>query len=355
MRKTGKLTDNHVFLAALSLLLALLILTLLLLIMGYSPIEGYRALFYGAFGNWGNIAMTLGTATPLILAGLSMSVAAKSGTFNIGCEGQIIAGAFVAALVGIYCTGLPKILHILVCFAAAILVGGLCGALIAFLKRMLNVSELIIAIMLNYIIKYVTDYLLVYHFKIEGMVIRTDEIAKTANLTQLAKLSRLNTGFFLVIILVVLAEVLLRKSVTGYEMRACGYNRYAAETAGINLRTMSYLGMFISGAISAIGGAIEVMGFHRYFMTDITTGYGFTGVAVGIMGGSTPIGSFISGLIFGALRAGSTNMNRATMIPSEFISVLQGLVIVFIATPRITKALLNVGHLFHRRGGEAHE
>lgn len=351
MINAKKITDNKVFLACISFILAMLILTLMLLVMGYSPVESYKALFYGAFGSWENIATTLGTATPLILAGLSMSVASKSGTFNIGCEGQIIAGAFAAALAGIYCSGLPKVLHILVCFLAAILVGGLCGALIALLKRILNVSELIIAIMLNYIIEYVTDYLLTYHFTIEGMVVRTEYIAETAELKQLALLSRLNTGFFVMIALVILSVILLRKSILGYEMRACGYNSYAAETAGINLKTMSYAGMFISGAIAAIGGAIEVMGVHRYFISNMTAGYGFTGVAVGIMGGSTPIGTFISGLIFGALRAGSTNMNRATTVPSEFMSVLQALVIVFIATPRITKSLLSVKRSKSKKGG----
>lgn len=349
--KKRQLTDNGVFLACSSFVLAMLILTLLLLMMGYSPVSSYMALFYGAFGNWGNIATTLGTATPLILAGLSMSVASKSGTFNIGCEGQIIAGAFAAALAGIYCAGLPRALHVALCFLAAAIAGGLCGALIALLKRVLNVSELIIAIMLNYIIEYLTDYLLTYHFTIEGMVVRTESIAKTAQLTQLALLSRLNTGFFFMLVLVALSELMLRKSVLGYEIRACGHNGFAAETAGINLKTMSYLGMFISGAIAAFGGAIEVMGVHRYFIADMTAGYGFTGVAVGIMGGSTPVGSLAAGLIFGALRAGATNMNRVTTVPSEFISVLQALVIVFIATPRMTRALLLRGRLNIRKGG----
>lgn len=336
--KTSKLT-----LAVGSFILALLILTLLMWVMGYSPVACYSALFAGMFGNWDNIAATLGTSTPLILAGLAMAVASRSGTFNIGVEGQIIGGAFAAALVGIYVKGLPFYVHIPLCFLGAAVVGGLWGALVAWLKRILGVSELIIAIMLNYIMSYLIDYLLVYHFAVEGMVVRTEYIQPSATLTPLAPLSRLNMGFFLALVLAAFVWWLLYKTVLGYEMRACGYNVHAAETAGINTRVISLLSMFISGAIAGTAGAIEVMGVHNYYIAEMTTGYGFTGIAVGIMGNSTPLGTLVSGLIFGALRAGSTNMSRLTTAPKEFISILQALVIVFVATPRIIQSCIPRG------------
>ena len=176
-----KLTQNTVFLSVISLILSLLVAGLVMMIAGYSPIEGYSAMFIGAFGSVDNIAQTLGTATPLIFAGLAMAFAARGGMFNIGIEGQIIAGAVPAALVGAYCSGLPWFIHVPLCFVAGMIGGGLWAMLAGFLKNKLRVSEVILTIMLNYVMQYLAEYLANYQFKAEGMLVRTKTILPSAD------------------------------------------------------------------------------------------------------------------------------------------------------------------------------
>ena len=335
-----KLTQNTVFLSVISLILSLLVAGLVMMIAGYSPIEGYSARFTGAFGSVDNIAQTLGTATPLIFAGLAMAFAARGGMFNIGIEGQIIAGAMPAALVGAYCSGLPWFIHVPLCFVAGMIGGGLWAMLAGFLKNKLRVSEVILTIMLNYVMQYLAEYLANYQFKAEGMLVRTETILPSAELPTLIPYSRLTTGIFVALAFAVFVWWFLSRTTPGYQMRAIAQNPYAAEAGGINIARMNLLTMFFSGALAGMGGAVEVMGVHHYFIVNMTSGYGFDGVAIAVMGNNTPLGTVISALIFGALRAGSTSMNRMTSIPGEFIQVLQALVIIFVSTPGIVRALL---------------
>ena len=335
-----KLTQSTTFLSVIALILSLLVSGAVMLIAGYSPIEGYGAMFTGAFGSVDNLAQTLGTATPLIFAGLAMAFAARGGMFNIGIEGQIIAGAFPAALVGAYLTGLPWFVHIPLCCIAGMIGGGLWAMLVGFLKNKLRVSEVILTIMLNYVAQYLAEYLANYQFKAEGMLVRTETIQPSAALPALIPYSRLTTGIFVALAFAVFVWWFLSRTTPGYQMRAIAQNPYAAEAGGINIARMNLLTMFISGALAGMGGAVEVMGVHGYFIVNMTSGYGFDGVAIAVMGNNTPLGTVISALIFGALRAGSTSMNRMTSIPGEFIQVLQALVILFVSTPGIVRAIL---------------
>ena len=199
-----RLSQNSVFLSGAALVLSLIVAGIVMLIAGYSPIEGYSAMFTGAFGNVSNLAQTLGTATPLIFAGLAMAFAARGGMFNIGIEGQIIAGAFPAALVGAYVQGLPWFLHIPLCFLAGMIGGGVWAAIAGFLKNKLRVSEVILTIMLNYVAQYLAEYLANYQFKAEGMLVRTETILPSAALTPLVPYTRLTGGIFVALAFAVL-------------------------------------------------------------------------------------------------------------------------------------------------------
>ena len=165
-------------------------------------------------------------------------------------------------------------------------------------------------------------------------------ILPSAELPTLIPYSRLTTGIFVALAFAVFVWWFLSRTTPGYQMRAIAQNPYAAEAGGINIARMNLLTMFLSGALAGMGGAVEVMGVHHYFIVNMTSGYGFDGVAIAVMGNNTPLGTVISALIFGALRAGSTSMNRMTSIPGEFIQVLQALVIIFVSTPGIVRALL---------------
>ena len=304
------------------------------------------AMLGGAFGSTYNLAQTAGTAIPLIFAGLAMAVASKAGIFNIGIEGQILAGALPAALAGTYITGLPAVLHIPVCILVAAIFGGIWAMLAAVIKNKLQISEVIITIMLNYVALYLVEYLVNNPFKSEGMVVRTEEIQDSARLVSLVAHTRLNTGIFIALLAVFLFWVLFYKTKLGYEMRATGDSPFAAESAGINNKKNLLAAMFISGALAGIGGACEVMGVQGYYISGMTTGYGFSGIAIAVMGHNQPLGTLASALLFGALNAGASSMNRMTDIPGEFISVLQALIILFISTPGIVIAIQN---LYKRR------
>lgn len=335
-----RLANSNVFLSAVALIVSLIVAGLVMLIAGYSPVEGYGAMFKGAFGSLDNWAQTLGTATPLIFAGLAMAFAARGGMFNIGIEGQIIAGALPAALVGAHLQGLPWFIHVPLCCVAGMIGGGLWAALAGFLKNKLKVSEVILTIMLNYVAMYLAEYLTNYHFKAEGMLVRTEQVLDSAILTPLIPYSRLTGGIFIALAFAALVWWFLSRTTSGYQIRAIADNPHAAQTGGIDIERMNLMTMFLSGALAGMGGVVEVLGVHGYFIPNMTSGYGFDGVAIAVMGRNTPIGTVISAFIFGALRAGSTSMNRSTSIPGEFIQVLQALVIIFVSTPGIVRMFL---------------
>lgn len=303
----------------ISFLISLVLAGIIIAAAGYSPVEAYSAMLGGAFGSTYNLAQTAGTAIPLIFAGLAMAVASRAGIFNIGIEGQILAAAIF---------------------------GGIWAMLAAVIKNKLQISEVIITIMLNYVALYLVEYLVNNPFKSEGMVVRTEEIQDSARLVSLVAHTRLNTGIFIALLAVFLFWVLFYKTKLGYEMRATGDSPFAAESAGINNKKNLLAAMFISGALAGIGGACEVMGVQGYYISGMTTGYGFSGIAIAVMGHNQPLGTLASALLFGALNAGASSMNRMTDIPGEFISVLQALIILFISTPGIVIAIQN---LYKRR------
>ena len=331
------IVKSDILLSLLALVLSLLISSVVILIAGYSPLEAYGALLNGAFGRGYNLAQTLGTSIPLIFSGLAMAIAAKVGVFNIGIEGQMIIGALPAALVGTYLVGVPSIIHIPLCILVASLAGGLWAVLAATLKNILHINEVILTIMLNYIAQYLVEYLVNYPFRADGLVVRTEKIQESAAFTTMVPHTRLYTGIFLALAMAVLLWYMLKKTRMGYELRAVGSNPNAAEAAGINRKKYILLAMFMSGALAGIGGAGEVMGVHGYYISSMTSGYGFDGIAIATMGRNNPFGTVLAALLFGSLRNGSTGMNRSTKIPGEFIQVLQALVILFVSTPGIIR------------------
>ena len=333
------IVKSEIHLSVLALFLSLLVSSVVIIIAGYSPLEAYGALLEGAFGGSYNLAQTIGTSIPLIFSGLAMAIAAKVGVFNIGIEGQMIIGALPAALVGTYLTGLTSWVHIPLCILVAAIAGGLWAMLAAVLKNLLRINEVILTIMLNYIAQYLVEYLVNYPFRAEGRVVRTEKIQESAAFATLVPHTRLYGGIFLALAISVLLWYMLKKTRLGYELRAVGNNPDAAEAAGINRKKYILFAMFISGALAGIGGAGEVMGVHGYYISSMTSGYGFDGIAIATMGRNHPFGTVLAALLFGALRNGSTSMNRSTKIPGEFIQVLQALVILFVSTPGIIRAV----------------
>ncbi len=321
--------------SVIALILAMLFSSVIILMAGYDPVKVYATMLQGVFKSKYSVAQLFGTAMPLIFAGLSMAIASRVGVFNIGIEGQILMGAFPAAIVGAYIKGLPGWLHLPLCIAVAVVCSGAWALVAAELRNRLHISEVILTIMLNYVALYLVGYLVNYPFKSNNQAVRTESLPDSVRLTTLVANSRLNTGIFIALGLAVLMWFILKKTKFGYELRAVGSNPSAAETAGINQKKFILIAMFLSGAIAGLGGACEVLGYSGYYADNMTSGYGFDGIAIAVMGRCDPFGTVLSALVFGILKVGAASMSLKTGIPSEFVKIIQAMIIIFVSTPGI--------------------
>ena len=323
----------------LALIIALALGGLLLYVTGYSPANAFRHIIRGSMGNRNAVFNSILQATPIILTGLAFVVAIKSGIVNIGAEGQLFAGALAAAVVGHYVQGLPAFLHISLAFLAAIISGGLCGALIAFLKVKFGAHAVITAIMLNHIIINFTSYLVNFPLMAYGAPDgRTERIQDSAMLPTIT--GRLNIGIIVAVVVCVLMYFLFKYTKVGFEMQVTGRSLDAANAAGIPSGRRMIQALFISGAVSGLAGAIEILGSLRTFIDRFSPGWGFDGIAVAFLSGLSTIGVIFSGLFFGALTAGSFAMNIFARIPSDFVMVIQALVIMLVAAPRLSQYII---------------
>lgn len=321
----------------IGLLLALIVAGLVIAAAGYSPLQAYGALLRGSFGSIGGVAQALQRSMPLIFTGLSVAAALRCGLINIGAEGQLLMGALAAAYVG-YAFSLPWGLHLVAALAAAAAAGGLWAAVAGFLKVARGAHEVIITIMLNYVAVYLTSYLVNYPLKVEGPVAQTPMVEATARLARFGG-TELSWAFPLAVMAALVTAYYLFRTQSGYELRAVGRGIKSAKTAGIPVERTLVLSMAISGALAGLGGAGAVLGTHYRFIQGFSPGYGYDGIAVAVLGQSHPLGVLASSFLFGVLRAGGMTMDRTTPIPIDFIVVIQALVILFVATPKLISLL----------------
>ncbi len=328
----------------IAILLAFLVGAIVLIVTGYSPLDAYAAMLSGAFGNTFGIGQTLTQATPIIFTALAFLFAYKCGLFNIGAEGQFLVGAFAAALVGISFDGLPVFIHLPMALLGGAVAGALWGFVPAVLKARLGAHEVITTMMLSYVALYVTSYFVNYPFKAPGWVAQTVPISPSAELPRILQPTQLSASIIVAVLLAGLTDYILRKTVIGYEVRAIGLNPDAAESGGISIKKGIVLALTISGAIAGLGGAGEVLGVHRRFIEGFSPGYGWDGLAVALVGGLNPAGVLLASVLFGALRSGSMTMTLTTHVPLDIATVLQALVVLFVAAPKLVK------YLIRRRG-----
>ena len=327
----------------IAIFIALLVGAIVLLASGFSPIQAYGSLIIGAFGNINGIGQTLSQATPIVFTALAFLFAFKAGLFNIGAEGQLLIGALAAAVVGISLNGLPSIVHIPLALLAGAFFGGLWALIPALLKTELGANEVITTMMLTYVATYFTGYLVNDIFKEPGWVAQTPPIAASAELPRILLPTQLSASLIIGIILVALTFYTLKRTVLGYEIRAIGLNPLAAESGGINVKKGLIIALVVSGALAGLGGAGEILGVHRRYIDGFSPGYGWDGLAVALIGGLDPIGAFLASLLFGILRSGGMTMNRVTGVPIDIITILQALIILFVAAPVVIKLLYKRG------------
>lgn len=338
-----KLEFKKILPQLIAILIALLLGAIVLQASGFSPLEAYSALIIGAFGDIYGIGQTLTQATPLIFTALAFLFAFKAGLFNIGAEGQFLVGAFAAAIVGISLSGWPSIIHIPIALLVGALVGGFWAFIPALLKTELGAHEVITTMMLTFVATNFTGYLANDVFRAEGWVPQTPLIYPSAELPRILPPTQLSASLILGIIFVALTYYVLQKTVLGYEVRAIGLNPLAAENGGIDVKRGLILALVVSGALAGLGGAGEVLGVHRRFIDGFSPGYGWDGLAVALIGGLNPIGALLAAILFGIFRSGGMTMNRVTGVPIDIVTILQGLVILFVAAPVIIKYLRKRG------------
>jgi general nucleoside transport system permease protein len=324
----------------IAVVVAFIVGGILILIIGDNPLETYRLLFGSAFSWPVGIGYTLFYATPLIFTGLAVMVAFRCGLLNIGAEGQLYIAAFATAWVGITFANLSPWLLIPMCFLGAIVGGGLWGAIPGILKARFGSHEVINTIMLNFLAVALLSYFTQYHYKAPGdPIMQTIPIGPGAHIARLGKFIPgmpqfipLNLAFVLALICCGLVYIFLWRTKWGYELRATGTNPSAAEYGGISVRKQIVIAMTISGSLAGMVGINEVLGYRYRYYDGFSDNYGFTGIAVALLGRNHPVGVIISALLFAILQRGGIPVDAFTEhVTKDIVQVLQGTIILFVA------------------------
>ncbi|RTE09116.1 ABC transporter permease [Paenibacillus whitsoniae] len=328
-----------------AIILGLLFGALVMLAGGYNPIDAYIALFKRIFGSSYDIGEAIRAITPLILTGLSVAFAFRTGLFNIGAEGQFVMGMTGATIIGVKIHGLPWIIHAPLAVIAGALLGGLWGAIAGYLKAKRGVNEVITTIMLNWIALFLSNYI-VNRFLLEPKQQRSYMIQDSASLSigwlsDLMNHARVHWGTVIALLGALVFYLILWRTKQGYELRAVGHNLDAAKYAGMNVNRSIVKAMFISGIFAGLAGVFEVLGvFHYQVVAAASPGYGFDGIAVSLLGANNPIGIVLGAMLFGGLSYGSAGMSFGADVPPEIIRIVIGSVIFFVATQGIVRWIL---------------
>ncbi len=319
----------------ISVLLGLIAGAILMALIGNNPFLGYAYLFKGGLMSVERIGNTLATATPIILTGLSVAFAFKTGLFNIGAAGQMLIGGLCATAVALS-FNLPKAVMLPVIVLASMVGGGLWGVVPGYLKAKFNVHEVVATIMMNWIAYWIVYYTVPAYFKGQSLETESRLIPEFASLklrwlTEMFDGSYINLGFFLAVVVVIIISVILDKTVTGFQMKATGFNKDAAEYSGMNVNRNIVLSMIIAGALAGLAGATYYVGYASNMQIGVTPTAGFDGIAVALLGANNPFGALAGAIFFGLLHSGKGFMSAMTDIPPEIGDTIIATIIYFSA------------------------
>jgi len=322
-----KIVKSSLLYTLLSIAIGFLVGAVLLQAIGVSPVKAYGKLYQGVFGKPKFMFYSIIYGAPLIFTGLSVAFSFRTGIFNIGAEGQFVMGSLAAVVVGILFP-LPAPLHVLLCLVAAALAGAFWGFLVGLFKVKKGINEVLSYIMFNWIAFYFSNYV------VNLKAIHTDQGAEASkNILATASMkipqsfipfaggAELHAGVPLALLFAFLIWFILSKTTFGYQLRAVGYSRSAAEYGGINSK--------------------------RVFLLSMSKGYGFQGITVALIGGTHPIGCIFSGLFYGAMKYGGNKLTTVD-VPAEVVSIIMGTIIIFIAITPVIKNLVQRG--FQKKG-----
>ena len=333
----------------LSILLGFVIGAIFLAVMGLSVGEAYGKLISSVTGVKGfSYVVVYGVA--YIVAGLSVAFSFRTGVFNIGAEGQFVMGSMAAAVVGILCGSLPKILLIPLCFLAAMAAGVLWGVIVGVLKTKWGINEVLSMIMFNWIAFYLSNFIAgIPVIKNEGSAEATKTISDNARTLLNADFIKktglcptANWGIIVAILAMLIVWFIIEKTTLGYQLKAVGFNKNAADYGGINVNRNMLTALAISGALAGLAGALQLMGMGgRISIFSSQEGFGFAGIVVALIGCSNPFGVFIAGLFYGGLIYGGGKLNLVGA-PTQLINVIIGTIVFFISISVIFRYLKNI-------------
>lgn len=334
----------------LAIFTAIVLGGIIIAIVGGNPFAAYLGLVQGAFGSASAWSETAIWATPYIFAGLAVALAFKGGLFNIGAEGQLALGAVGAAWVGYALPemlgfDLPMIIHLPLAVLIGVTIGALWAAIPGALKAYFGGHEVINTIMMNYIALNITSFLLNGPMKDKSpfnVIARTPEIPESARIPVLFEGLRIHWGFVLALLVAFLIWWLLWKTTLGFEIRTVGLNPDAAKYAGINVKRTIILTMALSGMLAGMAGTIEVTGLNYRHELGFAIGYGFDAIAIALLGKTHPLGVVLASVLFAAMRNGASRMQFVTQIPVDIISVIQALILLFVAADAIIRYIYRI-------------
>jgi ABC-type uncharacterized transport system permease subunit len=315
----------------LALALAAILISLILLLLGASPIRVSLAFWDGAFGTWLAFTETLTKSTPLLFCGLAVAVAFEGALWNIGAEGQLLAGAMSAGALGPMLNSWPHALAVMAILVAGAGGGALWGALAGWLRARREVNEVISTIMLNFVAAQLLSWL------VHGPLIESSHsypmsvpIACAAELRLYLRPSRLNFGMLLAVVCALACYAFLYHTEKGLELRAMGRNRRACIFSGINTDALTVWGMALSGSLAGLGGATQVAAITHRLFEAFSPGWGYEAIAVALIARLNALAIVPSAIVFGALDNGAQAMQRTQGVSPVLVQVIQGAVIIIL-------------------------
>ncbi len=310
----------------LIMLLAILIGTIFILVIGENPLNAYKALIKGALGTKLGIGNTIAGFTPLLITSIAFAVAAKGGAFNVGVEGEVILGGLAAAYIGANTGFLPKPLIIIACFAGAIVVSILWAYIPAALKAYFNVSEICVTILMNSVALYIGSYLVSGPMSAGSANPQSNPVF--AEIPKVMPPSSANAGIFIAMIIVGVVIYMLYNSKWGYKVRTVGTNPIHADYIGIDSKKTFISAMLLSGALGGIAGCIEVLGVHGYYLDNFASGLGINGMLAALIVKSNLLFTPFMAFFLAVLKSGAMAMQQTTGVPKSIVDTISAVFII---------------------------
>jgi ABC-type uncharacterized transport system permease subunit len=326
----------------ISIIVALLIATIIMILMGFNPLQAYSALWQGSFGSLIQTSETLKTATPLLLCGLGVAFAFQSGAFNIGAVGQMYLGALAAVIIGGQFPAMPAPLHIFLSTLVAFLAGGLWALFPAILKIRYGSNEIISTILLNYIGIYLVDYMIAGPIKVGGHrdAPTSWPVVEGSMYPKLIPHTQLHIGLVIAVLAMILLFIVMHYTTIGQKVRIVGKNALAARHAGIRSDQVFLLTFFISGALAGLAGASEILGYQGRLISGFAPNTGYDAIAVALLGGFQPFIVGIAALFFAGLQTGAIAMEAVAKLPAQLVDLVRVLAILAVlaaSSPKIAE------------------